>query len=107
MSALCTDDCIVHVGRDEMKLEDYLNMLKSYSTSFFQHNTIIDDYFAEDNKVVLRWTSSLKHTGKYKGVDPTREEIVISGIPIHQYVEGKINEIWISWDRLGLVQKIG
>jgi len=55
----------------------------------------------------LGWTSSLKHTGKYKGVDPTREEIVISGISIHQYVEGKINEIWISWDRLGLVQKIG
>jgi len=54
VSALCTDDCIVHVGRDEMKLEEYLHMLKSYSTSFSQHNTIIDDYFAEDNKVALR-----------------------------------------------------
>jgi predicted ester cyclase len=41
------------------------------------------------------------------GVDATYQQIKISGISIYRINQGKIAEIWISWDRLSLMQQVG
>jgi predicted ester cyclase len=41
------------------------------------------------------------------GVAPTFKQLAVTGISIYRFSEGKIAEIWISWDRLSLMQQLG
>ncbi len=47
------------------------------------------------------------HDGELMGIDPTDEEVEISGIVINRLADGEIAEAWVSVDFAGLLQQIG
>ncbi|MFQ5788516.1 MAG: ester cyclase, partial [Thermodesulfobacteriota bacterium] len=104
---ICSADCIVHLGLATFNKENYKNLVFRYSSAFPDMNTDIDDQIAEAEKVVTRWTTRFTHVNKFMGVDPTYKQITIVGISIYNIVDGKIVEMWVSWDRLTLMQQLG
>ena len=104
---LFSDECKIHLGQASFNREDYKNIILRSSSTFSDITTTVDDLIAEGDKVVTRWTSRFIHQDKFMGVDPTYQQIKISGISIYRVNEGKIAEIWISWDRLSLMQQLG
>lgn len=78
-----------------------------YRLAFPNKVTRIDDIFATEDRVVVRWTAQATHTGPLQDILPTEKNVKVSGISVFNLVNGKIQEIFQSWDRLGLLEQLG
>jgi steroid delta-isomerase-like uncharacterized protein len=75
--------------------------------SFSDMKFIIEDTLDVNDKVVLRWTATMRHTGDKLGLRPSGKTIRITGVTIARVVNGQIIEGWDNWDKLGMLQQIG
>lgn len=66
-----------------------------------------EDILAEDDMVAGRWTVTGTHEGEFEGIAPTGEEVEIPACGILRVEEGEIAEVWLTYDRLGLLQQLG
>ena len=66
-----------------------------------------DSLVAEGDKVVSRWTGTGTHTGELMGIPATGKRIKMTGITIARVAAGKIAELWIESDQMGLMQQLG
>jgi len=76
-------------------------------TGFPDYQTIIDDLFAEGDKVVARITMSGTHTGNFMGIPPTGKYVSFTGMYIARLANGKIVEHWGEEDGVSLLQQLG
>ena len=67
----------------------------------------IEDLFAADDKVVLRWSARGTNTGEFNGMPPSGRHATSSGITIFRLEDGTIVEEWAESDLLGLLQQLG
>jgi len=85
-----------------------LTQFVTYLRSGFRDlNFTIDDQVAEGDKVVTRWNATGIHQGEFAGVPATGKPVVITAINIHRVVDGQIQEGWLNWDALGMLQQLG
>ena len=75
--------------------------------AFRDLNFTIEDQIAEGDKVVTRWNATGIHQGGFAGVPATGKPVVITAINVHRVVDGQIQEGWLNWDALGLLQQLG
>lgn len=62
---------------------------------------------AEGDLVVSRWSYVATNTGEFLGRPATGKRVVDEGIDIFRVENGKITELWIVQDSLGLLQQLG
>jgi len=74
---------------------------------FPDYQTIIDDLFAEGDKVAARITMSGTNTGSFMGIPPTSKHVSFTGIYIARIANGKIVEHWGEEDGVSLLQQLG
>jgi steroid delta-isomerase-like uncharacterized protein len=67
----------------------------------------IDEMFAADDRVAVRWTLHATHTGPFAGLSPTQKKIAVGGISLYRLRDGKITETRNSADRLGAFMQLG
>jgi steroid delta-isomerase-like uncharacterized protein len=67
----------------------------------------IEDMIAEGDKVVIRWIATGTQKGELFGIPPTGKHITVAGVDIFRLANGKLVELWLSWDQLGMMQQIG
>lgn len=63
-------------------------------TVFPDIHFLIEDQFAEGDRVVTRWSARATHTGQYRGIPPTGKQFRVTGIDIDRIVGGKVVECW-------------
>ena len=68
---------------------------------------VIDDIFADGDRVAVRVTLQGTHTGNGLGLAPTGRSVRIQGIVIVRMQDGRIKEGWNSYDQLGLLRQLG
>ncbi len=73
----------------------------------FEINVTPEFLIAEGDKVVVRDTNRVKHTGVFQGISPTGREGTIPSTDIYRIVDGKIVEQWFEGDFTGLMQQLG
>jgi predicted SnoaL-like aldol condensation-catalyzing enzyme len=73
----------------------------------FEINVTPEFVIAEGDKVVVRDTNRVKHTGAFQGISPTGREGTIPSTDIYRIVAGKIVEQWFEGDFTGLMQQLG
>lgn len=104
-------DVILHgpiSGEDVKGIEAIKKLDTSYAKAFQQNHIDIQDIFAHDDKVIVRWTCHGFHNkSSFKGIEARNKEFKVSGVSIYRFSNGKVSEIWQSWDRLGLLEQIG
>ena len=66
-----------------------------------------DDVVAEGDRVAARFTMRGKQTGDFMGIPATNKDIVVTGIDIVRFVDGKAAEHWHEWSGLELMQQLG
>ena len=66
-----------------------------------------DDTIAEGDRVVDRWTFRGTHTGEFLGIPATGKTVTVTGIDIFRIANGRLAELWQSWDQLGMLQQLG
>jgi steroid delta-isomerase-like uncharacterized protein len=67
----------------------------------------VERQIAEANKVASRWYITGTHKGEFLGMPPTGNVIKDQGVDLFVLVGGKIAEIWVNENDLGLMKQIG
>ena len=58
----------------------------------------ISDLVGEAAQVAARWSLSGTQTGPFKGLPPSGVKVDVPGITLFQFTNGKISEMWVSFD---------
>ena len=85
-------------------IRQYITM---YRTAYPDTYFTIEDQIAEGDRVVTRWTGQGTHQGELMGIPPTGARVTVTGIEIDRIAGGKIEETWVSYDALGMMQQLG
>ena len=67
----------------------------------------IEDMIVSGDQVVVCHTARGTHRGELMKAPPTGREVVVIGISILRIQGGKIVELRIIWDKLGMLQQLG
>jgi steroid delta-isomerase-like uncharacterized protein len=98
---------ILHDGRHATAGPDaFYLFFDRMKAAFSDLRVDLEDTFAEDDKLCLRWSCTAKHTGPGLGVPPTQKTIHVTGISIMRVHGGQIVEAWQNWDMLGMMEQI-
>ncbi|WP_096391422.1 ester cyclase [Halopenitus persicus] len=62
---------------------------------------------AEDDRVAARWTATGTHEGELEGIPPTGTEVEFPASGVLRVEDGKITEVWLTYDQLGMLQQLG
>jgi predicted ester cyclase len=68
---------------------------------------IIEDEFAEGDRVVQRLTASGTHQGEFLGMPATGKKATWSEIHMGRVAGGKLIEHWANSDQMGMLQQLG
>ncbi len=88
-------------GREAVKAQRVM-----FCTAFPDLHLTIEDTIAEGDEVMVRFTARGTHLGELLGIAPTGKQVVVTGIAIDRYADGKVVEGWGYFDRLSLLQHL-
>ncbi|MFC7139614.1 ester cyclase [Halosimplex aquaticum] len=60
----------------------------------------IEQLLAAGDHVVIRWKQTGTHVGEMGGIEPTNEEVTITGIEIDRFEDGQLAE---TWQEVGMI----
>ncbi len=66
----------------------------------------VEDMVSDGNDVVTRWSAVGTHTGEGLGLAPTGQTVQVNGMTWHRYRDGKMVEVWDSWNQEALLQRL-
>lgn len=89
-------------GREGLKA--FVTLLR---TAFPDIHFTIDDQLAEGDKVATRLHFTGTHQGDFAGVPATGKSVNVTAINVQRVANGQIQETWLDWDALGLMQQLG
>ena len=109
VAKLIAPDCLVHDPAIPgiSGPEGVIRFVTTWRTAFPDLQFTIEDHIAEGNKVATRITLRGTQTGRLLDIAPTGKPVTVSGMTISHVVDGKIVEIWITRDDLGLRRQLG
>ncbi|WP_201981963.1 ester cyclase [Hymenobacter rubidus] len=67
----------------------------------------VHDLVAEGDKVVAQWSYVANHTGEFLGQPATQRRVTDQGLNMFRIEDGRIVEMWMSGDSLGLLKQLG
>jgi len=88
-------------------LEGVRQVVGMYRGAFPDLHITIEDWVAEGDKVVARFTARGTNNGSFIGMPPTRKQATVVGIDILGFENGKIVAHWGNRDELGMLQQLG
>jgi len=110
LDEVCAEGFVDHdpIQGDQDK-ESVKQRIREYKAAFPDLEFTIDDIFAADDKVVIRWSGEGTFENEFMGQQPTGEKgDPIRGIGIDRFdADGRIVEAWAQWDVLTFMRQIG
>jgi len=102
-------DVVIHLPGmpGPLNREALLQMMNVTFSSLTQRQHVFEDQIAEGDKVTTRLTLHAVHTGEFQGMPPTGKQIAVPQTAIHRIRDGKIVEVWVSSDDLGMLKQLG
>jgi steroid delta-isomerase-like uncharacterized protein len=78
-----------------------------YRRAFPDARSSVEDQVAEGDRVVTRWRARGTHRGDLGPIAATGRQFEIGGVTIERIAAGKIAEVWVARDELGLLRQLG
>jgi steroid delta-isomerase-like uncharacterized protein len=106
---ICAPDYKFHYPSNAkpISLEEHKQANKSLPAAFPDFHHTIEVVFAEGDKTVFRATLTGTHKGNFMGIPATGKSVEYSAIGIARFSDGKIAEMWLEADFMGLFQQLG
>jgi steroid delta-isomerase-like uncharacterized protein len=99
-------DAVVQEGeRETVGPEGFYPFFERMQGAFSDIHVKIQDAISEADKVCVRWSATMRHTGSGMG-PPTNKYLQTTGISVIRIAGGKFVAGWQNWDMLGLMQQI-
>jgi steroid delta-isomerase-like uncharacterized protein len=86
--------------------EGFYAFFDRMQAAFSNIHVTVEETIADGDKVCVRWSCSLKHTGAGLGMPATGKTVETTGMTIIRVAGDKFVEAWQNWDMLGLMQQI-
>ena len=67
----------------------------------------VEQVVPADEYVVVRWRQTGTHVGRMGTVEPTNEEVTVTGIEIDRFEEGKLAETWQEVGMVPMLTRLG
>jgi steroid delta-isomerase-like uncharacterized protein len=105
------DENAIGVGQDEPGKvihgpRDFVALFNRLHGAFPDIKITVEDTFGADDKVAVRWSADMTHTGDQLGLPATNRRVKITGTTIAQIENGKIVRGWDNWDQLAMHQQL-
>ena len=105
---IAADPVVMHFPKGQAHQPPTLKKWFATALSAFPdvHMTLHEE-IAEGDKVVSRWSYVATNTGEFLGRPATNQRVTDLGIDIFRLKDGKIVEMWVAQDSLGLLHELG
>ncbi len=101
-------DLMMHHGEVKTEgLEIFKKSMAGFHVVFPDLHFAVEDLIAAQDKVLVRWLMTGTQRGEYLGQPPSDKAVRVTGMSLFRLADGKIQEIWVSMDRLELMQQLG
>jgi predicted ester cyclase len=80
---------------------------RTYSWCFSRHPMVVEDAFGAGDKIAVRWTATMTHSGNHLGMPATGKPVRSTGMTIARIRDKQIVEGWDNWDQAGMLKQIG
>jgi steroid delta-isomerase-like uncharacterized protein len=67
----------------------------------------VEDCVAQGDRVLARWRLTGTQRGDFQGHPASGKAATVAGMSLFRLEGGKIQEIWVNMDRLGMQQQLG
>jgi steroid delta-isomerase-like uncharacterized protein len=86
----------------QMTIEDILEAKSTISKGVARAASV-----GEDEKIVVEWTLSGTHDGKFLGIPATHNKVSVDGVTIHHVAGGKVIDSFVTFNSLSLMKQLG
>jgi steroid delta-isomerase-like uncharacterized protein len=105
---ICTPEYQLHfAGEAPKSLEEHIQANKAMPEAFPDFRHTIEDIVAQGDRAVFRVTLHGTHQGSFMGIPATGKAIQYTAMGMARFKDGKIAEMWMEADFLGLFQQLG
>ena len=87
--------------------DEFAEFVREIRGAFPDIKVQIEDILGAGDKVVVRWSATMTHSGDALGIPATGKSVRSRGISIATIERGKIVEGWDNWDQLGMLEQLG
>jgi len=100
-------ECVCHIPDGDMSVKQTKDLDAMLFSAFPDYNLTIVDIIAEGDKVSFRVNLKGTNTGEMMGNPPTGNKVDITNSNWVRIVDNKIVELWVTMDRLSMIQQLG
>lgn len=87
--------------------EGFKKFVGMFAASFSDTTQIeAHEVIGNGDKIVVRWSSTGRHTGEFMGIPATGQRITLKGIDIFRLAENEIADLWQEIDIMGILQQL-
>ncbi len=105
---LFTADVVAHTPNgDSTGLAAVQQTVERVHAMFPDHHFTIDDIIVSGDKAAARWTMTATNTAPIGGIPPTGKPITQRANVFYRFEDGKIAELWLQLDQIGVLRQIG
>ena len=87
--------------------ESLKQFVMMFRTSFPDLTFADQEYVAEGGRVASCFDMIGTHYETFQGIPPTGQQVIVPGMHVFRIADGRIAEIRISMDTLGMLQQLG
>jgi steroid delta-isomerase-like uncharacterized protein len=107
MRDLLAPDVVEHgIHRELHGADEIIDFLGAHFEAFPDYSGETEAMVAEGDTVAVRYRVSGTHSDEYRDVDPTGRTVEWTGMAMYRVADGRIAEIWLEEDRLGLLERL-
>jgi steroid delta-isomerase-like uncharacterized protein len=103
-------DVVFHGTARDGELHGIVEMkafVAGYRRAFPDARSTVEAQVAEGDMVVTRWLARGTHRGELGPIPATGRGFEMHGVTIERIADGKIAEVWVARDELGLLGQLG
>jgi steroid delta-isomerase-like uncharacterized protein len=108
--AVLSPDVVFHgtAGDGELHgIDAFKAFVAAYRRAFPEAHSAVEAQVAEGDMVVTRWCARGTHRGPLGPIAPTGRGFEMDGVTIERVAGGRIAEVWVVRDELGLLRALG
>ncbi len=101
-------NCVVHDNNKTMRIDDAVTEGKGWRSISPDLRMTADNMTVDGDIVTVSWTGKGSYTGKGNGLmRPTGKHFLTHGTSRFRIENGKIAEVWNTWDRNDVFRQVG
>lgn len=107
---LVTEEFVLH---DSMTEEPWARGREGYremaemSEGTIEGSLTLEQLIPAGEYVVVRWRQTGTHVGPMGNIEPTNEEVTVTGIEIGRFEDGMLAETWLEMNMVPMLMQVG